>query len=198
MTDRIITPFAQVFVVLTLLLAVAGPRIGGGTAAAQSAASQAAPSKSIVDYCVRCVAPQATNVCTVTVETGVVSLSEWQAFCAAQVAYDGGYGQCSATPGVEVCQARRLFSYRSTPDQGIVAVDGAPGQPGARPGGFFEGAADYVRRTGEDVGQSLGDGVSAVGQGVRDGADVVGETARDVGRGVARGVGCVFTLGRQC
>jgi len=158
-------------------------------------------------------------VCSITVESGLVSVSEWQAFCAAQVGFDGGYGQCSATPGVQACQADRVFSYRSTPDQGIVA-DGTPGQPGAREGGFFEGAADYVRRAGADAGQTLGDGVVAVGQGVRDGAEVVSETAGEVGRGVARGarsvgdsvsrgakrvgegvtrgVGCVFTLGRQC
>ena len=204
------TFFTQIFLMAAVLLAAVGPRIGG-TAAAQSSEqfTTGATTGAIVDYCVRCVAPQATNVCSVSVASGVVSVSEWQAFCSAQVASDGGYGQCSATPGIQTCQAAQVFSYRSTPDQGIVAVNGAAGRPGVREGGVFEGAADYVRRTGESVGQTLGDGVSAVGQGVRDGAAVVGETAGDVGRGVARGarevgdgvtrgVGCIFTLGRQC
>lgn len=165
--------------------------------------------QSTLDFCVRCTVPDATHVCSVIVDGGIVSVGEWRAFCGAQLAFDGGHHQCKATQGIETCDASRQFTYRNTTDQGIVSVESVPGEPGPRPGGMFEGAVDYVRRTGEDVSETLGEGATAVGETVMEGAQVVGDTAADVGRGlmrgaqevgkgVAKGVGCVFTLGKTC
>lgn len=176
----------------------------------QSASAQAA-----LDYCVRCTVPQGVSICSIVVDGDVVSVSEWQAYCAAQVAFDGGHHHCKASASISDCPATERFAYTSTPGQGIspatrtqYSTPHAPGQ-GQEPDGFLERTTDAVMNTGEEVGDSLASGARSVGKTVRDGADVAGEVAsemgrgvvegaKDVGDGIARGVGCVFTLGRQC
>ena len=172
-----------------------------------------ASAQTALDYCVRCSVPQSVSICSITVESDVVSVGEWQAFCAAQVAFDGGHHKCDASPIITDCAASERFAYSSVPGQGIsqatrTQFSTAP-LPGQAQGGFLERTTDAVRNTGEEVGDSLTSGARSVGKTVREGADVAGEVvsdvgkgvvegAKDVGAGLARGVGCIFTLGRQC
>lgn len=169
-----------------------------------------ADAQSVVGYCVRCTGPVETHICTVTVQRGLVSISEWQGFCAARVAADAGHRRCYAVPGTDACKARQQFAYRSMPDRGVEAAGEASASAGPpRSAGALDETADFVQRTGRGAGKAVEEGAESVGRGMRRGAEAVGETANDMGReivrgaervgdGLARGVECVFTLGRKC
>ena len=194
-----------------LLLAACLPALGQQPAPAQQllpAPQQAAPAQQRAapaqqqaaiprgrsyDYCVACTAPQAIYLCTVGPRQPDPGARVWGSFCAERVRADVGHSHCSSQTFTESCKPTRAFVFRGTQanERQVEALTSAEPERRAN-------AAEQIWQTTLNNVRAVGEGVGVGAQGVGRGAGAVWDGMVDIGGGVVRGAGCVFTLGQRC
>ena len=175
---------------LGLLLAALPAAPGLAQEGAAAAVGADGPS---YDYCVACTAPQAIYVCTVGPRQPDPGARVWGAFCAERARTEAGHRHCSSQPLTDNCKATRALVFRGTSASRQQAEALTSSEPERR------------ASAAEQIWNETLAGMRAVGSGVEQSAEAVGRGAGTlwqgmvgIGSGVARGAGCVLTLGWRC